>query len=978
MGVNREELRDRVNAALKKRAVTSLTADRGKRITEGLSSGSLMLNVALSGNPLVGYVWGRIVEIYGPESCLDAQTFIRYEVRSRDGKRQNHKGGTIRRLYERFHGLSRSGRGFYQRDLTRDSVFYVPSVNEHGAVFHNQVADVVFTGRKECFLVRSVSGKELVCTADHRFYTGTDYVRLEELSVGDTVCVHDNVRCLGRKEPNRYVEVYVRYHPNGRRKIVTANDRQGHQKYSYIRYRVRKSHLLVEADRNGMTYEEYRNALNSKTSDELESLWVVPDGAVVHHKDGDSRNDVLENLELNGAEEHSRYHANQHQDKLRFVLVEDQIESIETVGYRETYDIKCYAPHNNYIAQGFVVHNSGKTTLALTAIREAQLVEDLTGESVPCLFVDAEHALDTYYAESLGIDIERLDVAPADCGEDALNAAEAAIREGYKLVVVDSVAALTPRAEIEGEMGEAHVGLQARLMSQACRKLSGICAKNKATVIFINQLRLKIGVMFGCFSYDSRVTLADGSVQKIGKIVNNRMEAEVRSFDPITGEVRPAKITGWHKNGQTDEWVRVVAQRFGGNGRTQFKATENHVVFTPGMVERRIGELDAGDELLVQAEYVFNEQQNRIALSQILGDGSVRYTGLTAQLRIGHGPNQSMYARWKATLFGDLVGWDDGESFFDLTPSADLLGVRDTPELISDMGVLGLTLWYLDDGTFSGSFDQWGNGKSVIYVKRWSVEQREKAADLIRDLIGVRPTSTGNGLLFSGERTRVFHEAIAPYVPECMEYKLHPMLRGGTKMEIDSTPNLRYGLIPSKIVSIERVPAEKKRRTRFDIEVEGTHGYLVDGCAVHNSPETTPGGKALAYYSTYRLEVRSPRGGKKEGKTLMGYGQEEKVELATNTNVHVVKNKVFPPHRRTSFVIEYGKGIDRLTDTLAFLEWSGAFQPNEKTKAKSPVIRIPSKGKLYTAKGLREIIEEPEVQEDVLAIIREMAEREDT
>ncbi len=136
--------------------------------------------------------------------------------------------------------------------------------------------------------------------------------------------------------------------------------------------------------------------------------------------------------------------------------------------------------------------SSGKTTVALHAIAEAQKAG---GDAA---FIDAEHALDPVYAKALGIDIENLLVSQPDCGEDALEITEALVRSGaIDIVVVDSVAALVPRAEIDGEMGDSHVGLQARLMSQALRKLSGAIAKSNCSVIFINQLRQKVGVMYG-------------------------------------------------------------------------------------------------------------------------------------------------------------------------------------------------------------------------------------------------------------------------------------------------------------------------------------------------------------------------------------------------------------------------------------------------------------------------------------------------
>lgn len=150
-------------------------------------------------------------------------------------------------------------------------------------------------------------------------------------------------------------------------------------------------------------------------------------------------------------------------------------------GYPKGRIIEIYGPES-----------SGKTTLTLHAIAEIQK------QGGTAAFIDAEHALDPSYAKKLGVDTENLLVSQPDNGEQALEIAETLVRSNaVDLIVVDSVAALTPQAEIDGDMGDSHMGLQARLMSQALRKLTGIINKSKATVIFINQIRMKIGVMFG-------------------------------------------------------------------------------------------------------------------------------------------------------------------------------------------------------------------------------------------------------------------------------------------------------------------------------------------------------------------------------------------------------------------------------------------------------------------------------------------------
>lgn len=136
--------------------------------------------------------------------------------------------------------------------------------------------------------------------------------------------------------------------------------------------------------------------------------------------------------------------------------------------------------------------SSGKSTLSLHAVKSVQQNGGICG------YIDAEHAFDPEYAKNIGIDIDNLYISQPDCGEQALSIAEQMARSGaIDLIVIDSVAALTPKAEIEGDMGDAHVGLQARMMNQALRKLTAVADKNNCTIIFINQLREKVGVMFG-------------------------------------------------------------------------------------------------------------------------------------------------------------------------------------------------------------------------------------------------------------------------------------------------------------------------------------------------------------------------------------------------------------------------------------------------------------------------------------------------
>ena len=199
-------------------------------------------------------------------------------------------------------------------------------------------------------------------------------------------------------------------------------------------------------------------------------------------------------------------------------------EALGVGGYPKGRIIEIYGPES-----------SGKTTLALHAIAEAQKMGGTAA------FIDAEHALDPSYAKNLGVDINELWISQPDNGEQALEITESLVRSGaVDIIVVDSVAALTPQAEIDGDMGDSHMGVQARLMSQALRKLTGILSKSNTTIIFINQLRMKIGDMFG-----NPETTTGGNALKFYASIRldvRKIDSLGKSQDEVTGNRVRVKV----------------------------------------------------------------------------------------------------------------------------------------------------------------------------------------------------------------------------------------------------------------------------------------------------------------------------------------------------------------------------------------------------------------------------------------------------
>lgn len=374
--------------------------------------------------------------------------------------------------------------------------------------------------------------------------------------------------------------------------------------------------------------------------------------------------------------------------------------------------------------------SSGKTTLCLHVVAEAQKRGGLTA------FIDMEHALDPLYAARIGVDLNRLYVSQPDTGEQALEITESLVRSGaLDVIVIDSVAALVPRAEIEGEMGDSFVGLQARLMSQALRKLSGAIKQSNVTVIFTNQIREKVGVMYGCFRGDTPITLSDGTTLPISEIVEKRLPVEVLSYNAAIGIYEPRRVVNWFNNGDAESFLRITT-------------SQQTVVCTP----------------------------NHLILCE---DGYIR----AEELKVGS------------------------------------------------------------------------------RVMRASVMEMA--------------TPTGG--------------ASVSYIPEWVNVK-----------------------------SIETVDGDV---SKYDLEVEGNHCYVAGGITVHNSPETQPGGRALKFYASVRLDIRRVQAIKQGGETI-----------GNRTKVRVTKNKVAAPFREAEFdIMFYQNGISKVGEIvdlgvdLGIIDKKGAF-----------------------------------------------------
>jgi len=577
--------------------------------------------------------------------------------------------------------------------------------------------------------------------------------------------------------------------------------------------------------------------------------------------------------------------------------------------------------------------SSGKTTLSLHVIAEAQKKGGV------CAFIDAEHAMDPDYAKRIGVDVDSLLISQPDSGEQALQIVETLVKSGnIDVIVVDSVAALTPQREIEGEIGDQHMGLQARLMSQACRKLSGIMAKSNTMVIFLNQTRMKIGMVFGCLNYKSKVNLASGGTEWIGKIVNQKKKVDILSYDWKKKQIISRPINGWFNNGRTDKFLQITAYKPYGNGRSQFSCTPNHPILTP-TGWRQASELKKNDLVMAAAPFKLSPSQYEIILGSLMGDGNLSGTihkdSLGVRFRLGHGLKQESYLRWKAGLFGNLQGCftkTKNSIKFDLTPLPELYNLKKevcknkhkflSADFISKLTPLALAIWYMDDGHLDVRNINKNKARIFICVQTIHPSSRIFITKMLKERydIEVKIRKQGNLPVFCFDQanTNKFLNLVKQYIYPSMNYKLLPRYQNKFSVE----PKFFQEILKPVALPILDIKIKPKTKSmiRFDIGVNKLHNFLADGIIVHNSPETTPGGLALKFYASVRINL-TRTAQIKSGDEIIG----------NRVKAKVVKNKVAAPFRTAEFDIYYNEGISKAGDALraglttGLIKQSGSF-----------------------------------------------------
>lgn len=567
--------------------------------------------------------------------------------------------------------------------------------------------------------------------------------------------------------------------------------------------------------------------------------------------------------------------------------------------------------------------SSGKSLLSLCAVAYAQKMFGATA-----LYFDVEGGTPVEWLKTLGINLDDFDIVGAGLtAEQNYDAMVAAIESNaYTYIIVDSLAAMVPRAELEGTIDKAYMAEAARASSKGIRKIIatlGALKSDGPCCIFINQTRMKPGVMFGCFHHDAHVVLEDGSTKMIGEIVNKQLKVNVLSVN-TQGQIVSSPVVDWHKNGIAESFIKFTVEDYSGPGHRQFLCTSLHEIHSKNGF-KAAKTLAKGDLVYVAVEKILSMDQRQLIIGSVLGDGSLLGSNgkYTAPYREDHGLKQTEYLKWKAELLKPIISQfvvQKDRASMSSKALVELGELREklyknrkkvfTQEIANELNWLGIATWFLDDGTFYKT-DRGGynaelclmgfDDKSIARIKMFFAKKLGKTPYYLPIIRTIR---------FLAKERNVLFENIKTFVCPCMQYKLTEECKGQFISRKPFESNPRKELMLVKIMN-KTVVKHKPNMQKFDITVDGTHNYFVSGVNVHNSPEDTPGGKALKFYAAQRYRVNQKSQSQiTENGDVVGHSIEVKNK----------KNKLGPPLREGEFFINYTQGLDTIKSIMTMLK----------------------------------------------------------
>jgi len=552
---------------------------------------------------------------------------------------------------------------------------------------------------------------------------------------------------------------------------------------------------------------------------------------------------------------------------------------------------------------------SGKSSLSLKTIAEAQKM------GLKTALIDAEYCFDYNYAELNGVNVQELLLIQPKNAEQAMSILiELTASEEMGLIVVDSVASLCVKAEVEGEIEDAHMGIKARLMGKTLRKVTPIAAETNTCLIFINQTRAAIGVMFGCFPFSTKILTNKGNIS-IGTLNNKNIknykvlsmnENKSLSFKSIKAVVN---------NGINETWLKLWTPMFSGliGMSNKLVCTENHELYTPsGKVlakNLKVNSIIYKPFRQLKVDSIYSK-----LVGWCLGDSSVTIGNFKlASIVFAHGHKQYEYLKYKRELFGKFAGPININNktkvnFFRAKVNStftELKKLRSDNILEFDFNKFtleSLLYWYLDDGTLVLK-DKTYKTKGIQIASFRGKKVNNKILERIKELTNINSGYCSDIRITLNVTTTKFllnYWSKRYYIPKCMRYKFYKDLsfipQSKTEIQEESI------LIPVRVYKIDKI---NKKQYRYNLEIKDNHNYFANGVLVGNSNITTPGGKALKFHSSVRVQTYRVKTLKKGDKPV-----------GSRIKAKVTKNKVAPPFNSGEFEIYNDEGISQTADII--------------------------------------------------------------